>query len=267
MGTPRPAPTSPRLSVQRISLWLALFVGAVMLVAFIAFPGFFPPMSPRMSATEVADFYAEHTAGIRFSMITFNFCGVMLMPLFMVVVRQMKRMSSPTQVFAYSYLSAVVGGVTLFALADLFWLIAAFRLERDPSLIMLLNDLAWITFTAPVGMIVGQNVCLALGIFFDARAEPILPRWLGVLSLAVALAVAPSAGAAVVTSGPLAWNGAVSFWLRNGAYAVFLVALLMALRSAINREEREEQQELSDEPAVPTPSPAVGKASVSGAMP
>jgi hypothetical protein len=231
--------TSPTLSVQRISLWLAVFFGAVMLVAFVAFPGFFPPMSPRMSADQVAAFYRDHAAGIRFSMITFNFCGVMLMPLFMVIVYQMKRMATPTQVFAYSYLSAVVGGVTVFALADLFWLIAAFRPERDPSLVLLLNDLAWITFTAPVGMIVGQNLCLALGIFFDARAEPIFPRWLGVLSIAVALAIAPSAGAAVVTSGPLAWNGVVSFWLRISAYAVFLVVMFFAVRAAISQEERE----------------------------
>jgi len=249
-----------RLNVQSISLWLGVLFGAVMLVAFVAFPGFFPPMSPRMSADQVAAFYDEHAGGIRFSMITFNFCGVMLMPLFMVIVYQMKRMATPTQVFAYSYLSAVVGGVTLFALADLFWLIAAFRPERDPHLILLLNDLAWITFTAPVGMIVGQNLCLALGIFFDARPEPIFPRWVGVLSLAVALAIAPSAAAAVVTSGPLAWNGAVSFWLRIGAYAVFLVVMFVVLRSAISREEREAAGLPGEEPE-PAPS-----ASVSGAL-
>lgn len=232
---------SPALSVQRISLWLALFFGAVMLVAFVAFPGFFPPMSPRMSADRVAAFYREHQAAIRFSMITLNFCGVMLMPLFMVIVYQMKRMATPTQVFAYSYLSAVVSGVTLFALADLFWLIAAFRPERDPSLVQLLNDLAWITFIAPVGMLIGQNICLALGIFFDRRAEPVFPRWVGVVSIVTALAMAPSAAAAAVSSGPLAWNGAVSFWLRIIAYAVFLVVMFFAVRAAIGREERDER--------------------------
>ena len=236
------------LSVQRVSVWLAAFFGAVMLVAFIAFPGFFPPMSPRMSPDGVAAFYRDHQDAIRFSMITFNFCGVMLMPLFMVVVYQMKRMATPTQVFAYSYLSAVVGGVTLFALADLFWLIAAFRPERDAQLIQLVNDLAWITFIAPVGMLIGQNLCLALGIFFDAREEPILPRWFGWLSIATAVAIAPSAAAAAVTSGPFAWNGAVSFWLRIGAYAVFLTVLFFVIRAAIAREEREEPV-IAEEPA------------------
>ena len=105
-----------RLNVQSISLWLGVLFGAVMLAAFVAFPGFFPPMSPTMSADEVAKFYADHRGAIRLSMCTFNFCGVMLVPFFMVIVYQMKRMATPTQVFAYSYLSAVIGGVTLFAL-------------------------------------------------------------------------------------------------------------------------------------------------------
>ena len=151
----------PTLDAQSVSLWLAVVFGALLLLAFILFPGFFPPMSPGMSASEVASFYARHTTMIRTSMIIFNLCAIMLTPFFMVIVYQMKRMATPTQVLSYCYLSAAASGATLFAIADLFWLIAAFRPDRDPQLIMLLNDLAWITFTAPVGMIIAQNLCLA----------------------------------------------------------------------------------------------------------
>lgn len=228
-----------RLSAQSVSLWLALGFGLVMLVAFVTFPGFFPPMSPAMSAGQVAAFYAAHTARIRLSMVVFNFCGVMLMPMFMVVVYQMKRMAAASQVFAYGYLSAVVSGATLFAIADLFWLVAAFRPGRDPQLILLLNDLAWITFTAPVGMIVAQNVCLALAVWLDEQPRRIFPRWLAPFSLLVALAMTPAACAAIVTTGPLAWNGFVSFWLRIAAYAVFLAVMFVVLRRAILRQQRE----------------------------
>lgn len=231
-------------NAQSISLWLALVFGAVLLVAFLLFPGFFPPMSPEMSAQEVAAFYADNTAMIRASMIVFNFCGVMLIPFFMVIVYQMKRMATPTQVFAYGYLSAAASGATLFAIADLFWLIAAFRPERDPQLVMLLNDLAWITFTAPVGMIIAQNLCLAMAVYLDAHAKPIFPRWVGHFSIAVAIAMAPAASAALVRTGPLAWNGAVSFWLRIAAYGSFIVVMFFVLRAAINREALEEADDL-----------------------
>ena len=238
----------PTLDAQSVSLWLAVVFGALLLVAFILFPGFFPPMSPGMSATKVAQFYARHTTMIRTSMIFFNLCAIMLVPFFMVIVYQMKRMATPTQVLAYCYLSAAATGATLFAIADLFWLIAAFRPDRGPQLIMLLNDLAWITFTAPVGMIIAQNLCLGLAVLLDDQRRPIFPRWVAYLSFGIALVMAPSVCAAVVQSGPLAWNGLVSFWLRIIAYAVFLVVMFFVLHSAI-RHERTEQRALATAPA------------------
>ena len=89
-------------------------------------------MSPDMTAEQVAAFYRDNTALIRFSMITFNLCGIMLVPFFMVIVIQMKRMATQSHVFAYCYLTAVVSGATLFALADIFYLVAAFRPDRRP---------------------------------------------------------------------------------------------------------------------------------------
>ncbi|MCI3273447.1 hypothetical protein [Streptomyces cylindrosporus] len=227
-------------TAQSISLWLTLVFGAVLLVAFVLFPGFFPPMAPGMTAREVAAFYDQHTTMIRLSMITFNFCGIMLMPFFMVIVHQMKRMATPSQVFAYCYLSAAVSGATLFAIADLFWLVAAFRPERDPQLTLLLNDLAWITFTAPVGMIIAQNLCLALAILLDVNPRPVFPRWVAYFSLLTAAAMAPAACAAIVRTGPLAWNGVVSFWLRVGAYGAFVVVMFFVLRPVIRRQEAEQ---------------------------
>jgi hypothetical protein len=238
-----------RLSAQSISLWLALAFGAVLLAAFLLFPGFFPPMSPEMTAQQVAAFYSRNEAMIRLSMIIFNFCGIMLLPMFMVIVYQMKRMATPTQVFAYCYLSAAASGATLFAIADLFWLTAAFRPDRDPHLIVLLNDLAWITFTAPVGMIIAQNICLALAIYLDKQPKPVFPRWVAPFSVATAVATAPSACAAIVRTGPLAWNGAVSFWLRIAAYGLFIVVMFFVLRAAIKRQGQGEEASLGESPA------------------
>lgn len=237
-----PANQQPRGgSAQLISLWSLPVFGVILVVAFVSFPGFFPPMSPGLSAEQVADFYGQHTAMIRFSMITYNLCAIMLVPFFMVIVVQMKRMATPTQVLAYSYLTAVVSGATLFALADLFWLIAAFRPERNPELIMLLNDMAWITFIAPVGMLVVQNLCLALAIYLDAGPRPIFPRWVALFNIVTAAAMTPAACAAVVRTGPLAWNGAVSFWLRIGTFVLYLIVMFSVARTAVQREAEEQR--------------------------
>ena len=39
-------PKTAHIKTQLISLWTVPVFGAVLLVAFLAFPGFFPPMSP-----------------------------------------------------------------------------------------------------------------------------------------------------------------------------------------------------------------------------
>ena len=54
-------PKTANIQTQLISLWTAPIAGVVLLIAFVAFPGFFPPMSPNMSADQVAQFYREHT--------------------------------------------------------------------------------------------------------------------------------------------------------------------------------------------------------------
>jgi len=233
-------PRIGNVRTQQVCLWTAPGVALIMLIAFVAFPGFRPPMSPELPAAEVAAFYADNTAMIRFSMVVYNLCGIMLVPFFTVIVVQMKRMATQSHVFAYCYLTAAVSGATIFALSNMFFLVAAFRPERDPELIMVLNDLAWIVFIAPVGMVVVQNVLLSLAIYFDSGPARVFPRWVGHFSLVTAAAIAPAACAGVVTTGPLAWDGVVSFWLRNIAYTAFVLVMFFVLRAALRRQAAEE---------------------------
>ncbi|WP_179466723.1 hypothetical protein [Mycolicibacterium vinylchloridicum] len=229
-------PKAGNIKAQWVSLWTGPAAGVVLLIAALVFPGFWPPTSPTMDAEQVASFYADHTAWIRLSQVTFNLCGIMIVPLLMVIVVQMKRMKGQSHVFAYCFLTAVVSGATIFALSNVFFLVAAFRPERDPELIQLLNDLAWIVFIAPVGMVVSQFVLLAVAVYFDDRTDPVFPRWVGHMSLVIAVVMAPAAGAAVFQTGPLAWDGWWSFWVRNGAYAAFVIVMFFVLRRAVYRQ-------------------------------
>ena len=101
---------------------------------------------------------------------------------------QITRMDHRTPILAYCFLGCIAGGPTLLCVADLFWLLAAFRPERDPALIQLLNDLAWVTFTAQVGFLVAQSVFLALAIYLDRQARPVFKPWVGHFNLLIAAA-------------------------------------------------------------------------------
>ena len=242
-------PKTAQVKTQLVALWAVPAFMLIYVIASFAFRGFTPPLSPELTAEQVAAFYAENTAAIRFSMVTYDLCGIMLIPFFMVIVVQMKRMATQSHVFAYCFLTAAVSGATIFALANIFFLVAAFRPERNPELIMLLNDMAWIVFIAPVGMIVGQNLLLGLAVYFDtaqsnntarSNPNPVFPRWVGHFSIATAIAIAPAALAGALRTGPFAWDGLISFWLRNGAYAAFIVVMFFVLRAALHRQAVEE---------------------------
>lgn len=240
---------SARLIVktQLLCLWTVPVMGLFLVIAFLMFPGFFPPMSPTMSAQHVAEFYRNHAAEVRFSMVTFNIFGIMLLPFYSVIVVQMHRMATPSKVLGYCYLTAATSGATVFAMADIMWLLAAFRTDRSPELIQLLNDMAWMIFIAPVGMIFVQNLCLAFAVFLDSKQRPILPRWVAPFSLVIAASIAPSAAAATVTTGPFAWNGAVSFWLRLAALTLYVAVMFFVLRAAVLQQARDSSTDQQDD--------------------
>ncbi len=228
------------MRAQQVILWSAPAVALVLLVLFVAFPGFFPPMSPEMSAAQVGAFYRDNTPLIRFSMVGFNLVGILIVPFFVLIMAQMQRMKGQSHIYAFSYLAAVVAGATLFALSNIFFATAAFRPDRGDDLIQVLNDLAWIIFIAPIGMLVAQFALLALAVYADDRRDPVFPRWVGHYAVLTSLAMVPSAASAVFRDGPLAWDGLVSFWLRNGAFALFVAVMFFVVRTALRRQAERE---------------------------
>ncbi len=229
----------PRRVDGELILWWSLpAVALIWVSAFFLFPGFTPPMSPTMSAEQVAAFYRDpaHLSRIRGSMILFNWFCVGLIPVLILIMMQIRRMAHRTPIFAYCMLGCAAGGPTIFLVANIFWLLAAFRPERNPELTQMYNDLAWITFTTGVPFLIAQSVILALAIYFDDPQRPVLPRWVAHFNLLVAAALVPAAFVALTPSGPVAWDGVLSFWLKNIAIGVWIVVMGAVLGRAIHRE-------------------------------
>jgi len=231
-----------RTDGEQILLWTLPAVGLIWLSAFLLFPGFVHPMSPTMSADSVAAFYRdpENLPRIRYSMILFNWFGVGLIPMLTLIVMQIRRMAHRTPIFSYSLLACAAGGPTLFLVANLFWLLAAFRPERDPVLIQLFNDLAWVTFTSQVPYLIAQSVLLALAIYLDRQSRPVFGRWVAHFNLLIAAALVPAAFVGLALGGVMAWDGLLSFWVRNVAIGLWVVVMGIVLARAIRRERVEE---------------------------
>ena len=225
---------------QRIMLWTAPAAMALFALGYLLFPVFWPPLSPTLTPEEVAAFFREYNTGILGVVILGNLIAGSLVPLFAVTAVQMSRTATSSSVFTYAFVICTGVGTTAFILADYCWGVAAFRPDRDPQLISLLNDMAWFLFIAPVGSIV-QNLCLAASIYLDERPDPVFPRWVAHFNVAAALLLAPSAFSVLVKTGPLAFNGTVSFTLRIAVLACWIVVMFVVLLRVVNRQDSEQE--------------------------
>ena len=226
-----------------ILLWTLPVVVLIWASVFFLFPGFLPPMSPTMSADQVAAFYRdpENLPRIRYSMIVFNWFCVGLIPILALIALQIRRMAHRTPIFSYSIIACAACVPTTFLMASLFWLLAAFRPERDPQLILLFNDMAWVTSSSQVGFLIAQSVLLALAIFLDRQARPVFKPWVAHFNLLVAVVMVPACFVGLAMEGPIAWDGILTFWVRNAAVGLWIAVMGVVLGRTIHRQRSEEE--------------------------
>jgi len=226
----------PRGTGEQVLFWTLPAVVVVWIAAFLLFPGFVPPMSPEASAPEVAAFYSQNLSRVRYSMILFNWFCVALIPILMLIVERMRGMAHRTPVLRYCVIGVAGAAPIAFLTSTVFWLIAAFRPDRAPDLTLLLNDLAWITFTCGVPFLIALCLFIALAIAYDDQEEPVFPRWVARFNVLIAVTLVPAGFAGLTLSGPFAWNGLVSFWVRNIVIALWIIVMALALRQAMARD-------------------------------
>jgi hypothetical protein len=225
-----------------ILFWTLPVLAVIWVSGFFLFPGFTHPMSPSMTAQQVAGFYRNpaNLSRIRYSMILFNWFGVGLVPVLALLVMQLRRMAHRTPILSYCLLGCIAGGPTVFLIADLFWLLAAFQPSRPPELTLLFNDLAWMFFTTAVPFLIGQSLIIALAIYLDNPERPVFRRWVAHFNVVTAAALVPAAFTGLALSGPMAWNGLLPFWLKNTAIAAWIVVMSVALGRNIYRQRAED---------------------------
>ena len=225
-----------RATGEQIIFWTLPAVAVTWIAAFILFPGFVPPMSPKATAAEVAAFYDQNLSRVRYSMILFNWFCVALIPILMLIVERMRGMAHRTPVMRYCVIGVAGAAPIAFLTSTVFWLIAAFRPDRSPELTLLCNDLAWITFTCGVPFLTALCVFLALSIVYDEQERPVFPRWVAWFNVVIAIALVPAGFAGLTLSGVLAWDGFVSFWVKNVAIALWIIVMAVVLSQAMARE-------------------------------
>lgn len=224
--------------VERLCVWSGLVAIVLFFCGFI-FSGFIPPLSPAMTAEELVNHYQTHTIGIRTGMVLMVISCMFMAPLIGVISAQMRRMKGVSPALVYTQISAGTANLMFFILPALFFLVTAYRPERDPQLTLLMNDIAWIVAVLPWPPAFMQNIAIAAAILTDRSETPLLPRWLAYLNIWVALAFVPGGLLPFFKTGPFAWSGLLVFWLAGTTFVIWFIAVVVALLKLNTRQAAE----------------------------
>ena len=186
-----------------------------------------------MSALDVAAMYRESTNQIRFGLLVMMGAAGFILPFAAVITAQMKRMEDAPSILSYLQLASGAVGVMFFVGPCLIWSTAAFRPERDPALIQLLNDFGWLFFLMPFTTFIVQNFSIGLGILGDKSERPVFPRWVGFFNFWVAVLFLPGGLLTFFKTGPFAWNGLFAFWVPFLVFFGWYVLMFLFLRKGI----------------------------------
>ncbi len=200
--------------------------------------GFVPPHPPLSTATELAASYAEHTGAIRFGILVAMIGAGLAIPFVGVVAVHVRRIEGAHPVLAFTTLAAGAVTSVIPMLPTVLWTAAAFRPERSPELILVLNDLGWLFLLMTFPPFFVQFTSVGLAILSDEGTPPVFARWVGYFNIWLAVIAVPGGLVTFFKTGPFAWNGLLAFWLPIVAFVlwffVMFAVLLAAIRSTAN---------------------------------
>lgn len=220
---------------QLVCAWSSPAATVMWLVGFLALAGFVPPLSPDADALTIAAYYKENNLGV-LAGLWFTMMGAALIGPFMVAISiQLKRIEGTICPMTYGNLGLGMLMILLFVVPCFLLGTAAFRPDRDPQLIMLMNDAGWLPFVGGFHCTFIQVLMIAFCILKD-KEQKILPRWLGYFNVWIAILLLPSALVLFIKTGPFAWDGEMAFWLVLTIFCGWFLIMFWEIRKAILRQ-------------------------------
>jgi hypothetical protein len=198
-------------------------------VGFALFAGFVPPPSPRADAQQITDLIRGATNEIRFGLLLTVVGSALLGPFIGVISMHMKRIEGGDSPLAYAQLVLGACLIMEFIFPVMVVQTAAYRPERSPEIVQMLDDLCWIPFFGVTSTAALEAALLGIVILQDRRSTPRFPRWSGYYCVWSATLFTPGAVLVFFQTGPFAWDGLFVFWMPVVVFSswIFVVTWLM----------------------------------------
>ncbi|KAJ4243995.1 hypothetical protein NW762_014608 [Fusarium torreyae] len=190
--------------------------------AFVACD-FLPPIPPTWSAERTVEHYKNNHDGIATGSALLVISGMFYLPLTAAISGQMRRIPKLHYSVSILQLASGAAGIFTFMMPGMILGVANYRLGRPVEITQALNELFWITALMPWPTFLVQNFAFAYAILIDTRPVCIFPKPIALLNIAVPIIFIPGIAMHTVFTGPLAWNGAWTFWIAGLTFCLQLI--------------------------------------------
>ena len=217
-----------------ICWWITVVFYGLFGVIFVPLTRLMPPPGPDMSTAQITEYFQGNRTGIQIGFVVLMVAIGGAAIAAGLIAYQMTLMSV-SKIYAYSYITTLaVGALPGCLLGALAFLAAVFRADTDPEVLVLLYDVAFLTFVGSLGCFATNYLVFAVAVLQDRNG--IFPRWLAYVAIWQIVTEVLAAPVFVFRSGPFAWNGVISFWEGTILFGIFLGALIRLSRTAIRRQ-------------------------------
>jgi hypothetical protein len=180
----------------------------------------------------VVAFYAHHRAARQLGLLVVCLGGGLLGPWVAAITTQLKRIEGEHSPLSYTNLGLGMLTLIVFVLPMMVFQTAAYRSDRDPQILVALNDLGWISFIGIFSYPTVQCFAISACVLID-RSQHVLPRWFGYFNVWIGTGFTLAAPIYFFKSGPFAWNGLIPFWIPVSVFFVWMITNTTVIRTAI----------------------------------
>lgn len=234
--------SSTEARVHLVLLWCGPAMMALWIGAFVVLAGFIPPSDPSATASQITAMYTDHTDSIKLGLVISMLGSALLVPFGVAISGQLKRIVGAKALADVQMVSCALLSLE-FITPIAVWMAASFRADDRPvDVTRSMHDLGWILFMTVIWSLWVQLLAVGAAILLDRRDEPVLPRWLGYLSLWEALMILPAGIVLFFKDGPFAWDGLIGFYVPLVSFVIWVSAIVYCVHRALAQQVREGSQ-------------------------
>jgi len=221
------------LKLYQFAMWSGYIYIAFLMIGIWLLADFFPSQPPTWNVDEIGDLYRNNYVSIRIGMVFVLFGSMFYVPWTAILAKMLSHIEGGAGILTYSQIISGTTNVLLTAYPAGWWLIASFRLDRDPQLMVLLNDIGWLQFLGVITPFYFVVITLIIGSLADESEDPLFPRWVGYFNSWFLVTLIPLNIIYFFKSGPFAWNGIFGFYLPFIIFWFWFVVMTHYLRKAV----------------------------------